>query len=154
MKPPTRAPAYACIYHGLAEVARKLGYALAIHGSVLTDLDLIAVPWVPEAVPAEELVEAIKKHVDCCGVNMDDVGVEHDAVIKPHGRLAWKLVMEAGGSVDLSVLPRHSGSPGVDYLRQRCCCCEQPATQADSHRDPFCDACAEQNKQEEPDNWE
>ena len=45
MKPATRAPFYASIYHGLAEVARKHGYALAIHGTVTSDLDLIAVPY-------------------------------------------------------------------------------------------------------------
>lgn len=45
MKPPTRAPFFACIYHGLCDVARARGYALAIHGTVTSDLDLIAVPW-------------------------------------------------------------------------------------------------------------
>lgn len=107
MKGPTRAPAYACIYHGLAEVARKYGYALAIHGSVLTDLDLIAVPWVPDAVDPEILKEAIKAHCGACLVNIDANGNEHDVPTKkPHGRLAWKLFMDAAGSVDLSVMPR------------------------------------------------
>ena len=107
MKKSTRAPAYACIYHGLAEVARKYGYALAIHGSVLTDLDLIAVPWTYEAVDAETVMHAIKKHCELCAVNLEEWCVEHpEPTQKPHGRLAWKLHIEAGGSVDLSVMPR------------------------------------------------
>lgn len=111
MKDATRAPAYACIYHGLAEVAREHGYALAIHGSVLTDLDLIAVPWVDSETeqPTEPkiLMEAIKLHCGRCGVNLDAHGNEHiEPTAKPHGRLAWKLHLHAGGAVDLSVMPR------------------------------------------------
>ena len=107
MKEPTRAPAYACIYHGLAEVARNLGYALAIHGSVLTDLDLIAVPWTDSAVEPLELMYAIKDHCGKCGINNDEHGNEHHGPApKPHGRMAWKLHMHSGGAVDLSVMPK------------------------------------------------
>lgn len=66
MKEPTRAPAYACIYHGLCEIAREHGYTLAIHGSVLTDLDLIAVPWVDHPSDAITVMEAIKEHCGKC----------------------------------------------------------------------------------------
>ena len=109
MKESTRAPAYACIYHGLAQVAREYGYALAIHGSVLTDLDLIAVPWTDDAVDTNKIMEVIKEHCDACGVFGSD-GKESDyPTLKPHGRVAWKLLMTAGGSVDLSVMPRTKG---------------------------------------------
>lgn len=109
MKEPTRAPAYACIYHGLAEVARGYGYALAIHGTVLTDLDLIAVPWTDDALCAESVMKAIRDHCGRCGINLDEHSKEHpEPTKKPHGRLAWKLHMEAGGAVDLSVMPRHT----------------------------------------------
>ena len=49
MKAPTRAPFYAAMYHGLCDVARAHGYALAIHGTVTSDLDIIACPWTWEA---------------------------------------------------------------------------------------------------------
>jgi hypothetical protein len=107
MKESNRAPAYACIYHGLAEIAREYGYALAIHGSVLTDLDLIAVPWTDDAVDAESLMMLIRDHCGKCAVNLDEYSNEHiEPSIKPHGRLAWKFHLHAGGAVDLSVLPR------------------------------------------------
>lgn len=112
MKAPTRAPGYTLIYHGLAEVARRYGYALAIHGSVLTDLDLVAVPWTEEAAMPAQLVTAIAEHCGHCLVNIDHQGIEHqEPEQKPHGRLAWKLHMDAGGAVDLSVIPpRASGA--------------------------------------------
>jgi len=48
MKPASRAPIYAaCVYPELAELCRDCGYALAVHGSLARDFDLIAIPWVP-----------------------------------------------------------------------------------------------------------
>lgn len=123
MKPPTRAPWYACMYHGLCEKARAHGYALAVHGSVVTDLDLIAVPWTDAAIPEEQLVEILRDHLGACGYAelLRRNGLEESLVaqilarqepgygepeIKPHGRRAWNLYLDAGAKVDLSVMPR------------------------------------------------
>lgn len=123
MKPPTRAPFFACMYHGLCEVARKHGYALAIHGTVTTDLDLVAVPWVEEAVSAEVLKTALMEHIGACGfadmLRRDGLPEEQVAPVvarmgeasdtkKPHGRRAWNLYMDFGAKVDLSVMPLKS----------------------------------------------
>lgn len=131
MKPPTRAPFFACLYHGLCDIARKHGYALTIHGTVTRDLDLVAIPWTNEAVDAVTLRDALMAHigaVDYEGLtrrqfpdNPDLVKqiVENDrnrpgrephdadgACLKPHGRRAWNLYMDFGAKVDLSVMPR------------------------------------------------
>lgn len=58
--PPGLAPAYAALVPLFAAVARPLGYAIAVHGSMRRDLDLVAVPWTDDAAPAENLVEAIR----------------------------------------------------------------------------------------------
>lgn len=67
MKDPTRAPVFACLYPGLCDVARRLGYALAIHGTVTTDLDLIAVPWTDAASDAVTVKDALLNHIGACG---------------------------------------------------------------------------------------
>lgn len=36
---------YACVLESLRKIAFKCGYALAVHGSLENDLDLIAVRW-------------------------------------------------------------------------------------------------------------
>lgn len=133
MRDATRAPAYACLYHGLCDVARKLGYALAIHGTLNVDLDLIAVPWVDEAVDAKTLVKALTDHIGACGygdllrrqghteemVNQILARKENrdtdEAEVKPHGRRAWNLYMDAGAKVDLSVLPRVKDWSSAEY---------------------------------------
>lgn len=66
MKAPNIAPAYACIYPGLCEIARSMGYALAIHGSVANDLDLIACPWVDEVSTPQELIDKLMEHIGAC----------------------------------------------------------------------------------------
>ncbi len=130
MKEPTAAPFYASLYAPLCEIARGLGYALAIHGSIVSDLDLIAVPWTNEATSAEDLMVAIKAKLkamdyrelltDECswatGEEIDDmidserrrIGEPRgplDCAIKPHGRKVWNLYLGNGCKVDLSVMP-------------------------------------------------
>lgn len=120
MKDPTRAPFYAAMYHGLCEAARRHGYALAIHGTVTSDLDLIACPWTNEAAPAEVVKDALMAHINACdyegslvrfGLSPDHARqiaerTKADCAAKPHGRLAWNLYLGNGCKVDLSVWPR------------------------------------------------
>lgn len=101
MKPPSLAPAYAFIVPQLVEVARGMGYALALHGSMTRDLDLVACPWTEDAVPAEDLAAAID-----AGVRWTTTGIMTGPEAKPHGRQAWCIPLMAGAYIDLSVMPR------------------------------------------------
>jgi hypothetical protein len=124
MKTPNPAPMFACLYPGLCDVARQLGYALAIHGSVVTDLDLIACPWTAEAVAPEQLRSAIMDHVNAVGyadllrregytegfvqqiIARGEPGTIDAGTQKPHGRISWNLYLNTGTKIDLSVMPR------------------------------------------------
>jgi hypothetical protein len=121
-KPPSyRASIYAWMVPRLTEVARECGYALGVHGSMHRDLDLIAVPWVDEAKPAEALIEALREACDGEIVPDGTEGGRYDpesksfvkAVIrnpdhKPHGRLAWNIHLENGPFIDISVMTPHT----------------------------------------------
>jgi hypothetical protein len=92
------------------EVARDCGYALAVHGSQARDLDLVAVPWTPEAVSAQQLVDTL-----CAVVGLvekpSEWPVAPNPESKPWGRLAWALCGWPGVQyLDLSVAPR-AGEP-------------------------------------------
>lgn len=101
-KSPTWAPAYMVgIYPRLAEEARRLGYALALHGSLQRDLDVIAVPWRDDAAPAVDLVHALSEIFDIEPNHPIDEPQQ-----KPHGRLGWSIPLWWGAYVDLSVMPR------------------------------------------------
>lgn len=94
-----RPAAYAALYQLMVPIARRLGYALALHGTMARDLDVIAVPWQCEAVSDAVLVAAL---AEACGA----VGHDASPTEKEHGRHAWKLWLGSGLYVDLSVMPR------------------------------------------------
>ncbi len=105
MKPPTFAPVYLSLFPHLAKIANEHGYALAAHGSVQRDMDLVAVPWTNDATSAEELVAAFAKYLRV----LDDVFslALHGPEQKPHGRIAWLLSTGFGSGIDQSVMPRN-----------------------------------------------
>jgi len=53
------APVYLALYPKLADLVRSHGYALAVHGTMGRDFDLIAVPWVTVPSEPERVVEAL-----------------------------------------------------------------------------------------------
>lgn len=101
---------YAMLYVSLRERARELGYVLALHGSLVRDLDLVAVPWTEEAVPAEELAGAIIEASGGFIINREDADpydfTRRCPQPKPHGRLAWSIHLAGGPYIDLSITPR------------------------------------------------
>ena len=104
MKKANFAPAYVAMYPSLCEIARELGYSLAIHGTVNSDFDLVAIPWTDEAKAPEELVTAIGERFKLIYGEFGTMLTEPE--IKPHGRKAWLFGIGAGSAIDLSIMPR------------------------------------------------
>lgn len=98
----SRVTFYAALYPVLRQRAYELGYALAIHGTLTKDLDVLAVPWTESAVSAADLAAAL---VEAAGGFTSRPPSD-----KPHGRKAWTIHLgSSGGYVDLSVMPRGGG---------------------------------------------
>jgi len=97
-KHPEFSPFYACFLPRLKEAANKHGYALAYHGSMATDLDLLCVPWVDEPSTPEVLIQEMSKVLRI-------ETIDGDPEVKPHGRLAWCLPICANAVFDVSVMP-------------------------------------------------
>ena len=51
--------AFASIIGPIKLVAHDLGYAVAVHGSLKRDIDLVAIPWTRAAVGRDDLLQAI-----------------------------------------------------------------------------------------------
>lgn len=108
----TSAACYAVIYPALRNVALAHGYALAIHGSMIRDFDLIAVPWTDQARDPVELIRALK--AECAGVfnhsDFDELIPDGTPTTKPHGRKAWSIHLTNDGAfgpyLDIAVMPR------------------------------------------------
>ena len=80
MKPANFAPVYCSLYPELAEIARKHGYAMAIHGTMARDFDLICIPWVDKPSSPQTVVDEIPATYSTTGIT--------NAGYKQHGRLA------------------------------------------------------------------
>lgn len=96
MKTANYAPVYCALYPGLAEIARQHGYALAIHGTLARDFDLVCIPWSDREPDTPPLV------IDdiCSQFAIRQIG---GLTEKPHGRLAYTLSIGHGEcAIDLS----------------------------------------------------
>jgi hypothetical protein len=101
VKPASPRPSfYAWMLPELQACARERGYCLAMHGSMARDFDLIAVPWTVDAVPAVDLVEALRALVQ--DESMLPLRAPDE---KPHGRRAWSIPLGGGPYLDVSVVP-------------------------------------------------
>jgi hypothetical protein len=105
MKQATFSPAYVAVYPMLSELARSHGYALAIHGSVVHDFDLVACPWTEEASDPLSLYDAIVKWLDSRQCILEGSKLKEPEQ-KSHGRLAWSIPTGNGSVIDLSIMPR------------------------------------------------
>ena len=99
---------YAALIPSLQAVARQNGYALAVHGSMARDLDVIAVPWTHDAVEPTRLAETIRQSFQ--GVLCERF--EENPAVRPHGRLAYAFYFNEkdastthGPYLDLSIMP-------------------------------------------------
>ena len=94
-------------YMLLRQCARNHGYALTVHGSMLRDIDLVAVPWVARCKAPSTLAKAIKGIVEATA-GREKVYVRANKVPeqKPHGRLGWSIFFSRDAYLDLSVVRR------------------------------------------------
>lgn len=124
MKNATRSPeiaaqvraAYEQLIEPLRAVAVAHGYALAAHGSLARDIDLIAVPWTVDALDQDTVARALIAEVERVNgyalvlenlVNVDPYDFRKRVPEpKAHGRMAWSIHLgKAGAYIDLSVMP-------------------------------------------------
>lgn len=100
MKPACFAPVYIGSYPKLAEIARSHGYAMAVHGTLARDMDLICIPWTKDAADPQTVVDSITNTYAFEALP----GCPHP---HEHGRLVYTLIVSFGECfIDLSFTPR------------------------------------------------
>ena len=100
---------YDVLIVALRHVAYRCGYALAVHGSLKRDIDLIACPWRDTAISAHSLLDEIRKATEVIiGFARERERDKPQPEKKPCGRLAWSLYLtheDTGPYLDISVMP-------------------------------------------------
>jgi hypothetical protein len=102
-------PWYAFLFAKLDRITARHGYALALHGSMSRDLDLIAIPWTEDADDPEKLLRAIDRFVmEKANITRKGHKIgQFKETKEPHGRLAYSIYIGFEGNyLDLSIMPR------------------------------------------------
>jgi hypothetical protein len=116
MKRPER---YQDLLELMRPIAREHGYALAVHGSQVRDLDLVVVPWVNDPKAPQELVDELVRVIDDHDKDMseDEISSPHGHCTVPSGgmkrpgRIVYHLVLadhdpkKKDGYIELSFTP-------------------------------------------------
>jgi hypothetical protein len=97
-----RATFYAVLWHDFRLAAREKGWALALHGSMASDLDIMAMPWTEDARPIDEVISAIN---DCIGKTVWKETNLKPFIGKPHGRIVYTICIMGDWYIDISVMP-------------------------------------------------
>ncbi len=100
--PNMRPALYATAYGLMRPIAYEAGYTLAVHGSLKSDMDIVAIPWTSEAVSADDLIKRFVEELKF----MDLTEEKESRSARPHGRLCVLLAWDAGLAFDISIMPR------------------------------------------------
>ena len=97
----SRAAFYASMWEDLKKAATNCGWSLGLHGSLNSDMDIMAMPWTDDAVEPMELMKKIedlftKPDMLCHGIKIDKD--------KPNGRVVYTIHIWADFYLDINII--------------------------------------------------
>lgn len=96
-----RAAFYAATWDDIRQCAMDHGWAVALHGSLSSDMDIMAMPWINEAIPFENLVREVSKLFDGNDMSENYIITYNE---KPHGRIVATIPIFADIYLDISAM--------------------------------------------------
>lgn len=92
---------YTVLWPSFRKAAIDCGWALALHGSMASDMDMMAMKWVQDAKPVEDLIKALSNCID--GTIWKD---RHSKATdnKPHNRVVYTLSIYSDFYIDPSII--------------------------------------------------
>ena len=88
----------------IRQVAAECGWAVGIHGSVVHDLDLMAMPWTEQHTTADELAERLTELNEPNFRREPEMSQPGE---KPNGRIVYTIFM-GGTYIDMNVIDREA----------------------------------------------
>lgn len=96
-----RAAFYAAMWDDIRQAAMDVGWAVALHGSLASDMDIMAMPWVENSESFETLIYRITT------LFSDNKLVENYVITyneKPHNRVVASIPIWADFYLDISTI--------------------------------------------------
>ena len=92
---------YASMYEDIRKCAMDSGWTVALHGSLASDMDILAMPWTNDAVLFTKLICNISKLFD--GNSMSELySISYNE--KPHGRIVATIPIWEDFYLDISTM--------------------------------------------------
>ena len=83
-----RAAFYACMWDDFRQAAMDCGWALGLHGSLASDMDIMAMPWTENATSADDMIKYMIGK--CFSGNRMAEFEKHDGN-KPNNRVVYTI---------------------------------------------------------------
>ena len=100
---------YACMWEDIRQCAMDCGWAVSLHGSLSSDMDIMAMPWVDNAVSFKEMIDRVSKLFKDNDMSSQYVITYNE---KPHNRVVATIPIFADFYLDISTI-------NTDYLVPR-----------------------------------
>lgn len=98
-----KAAFYAAIWEDIRNAAMDCGWAVALHGSLSRDMDILAMPWIKDCTTAECLIDTIIAR--CFDNNIVSMlGKRIDKISKPHNRICYAIPIYNDFYLDISIM--------------------------------------------------
>lgn len=91
----------------IIKTGKGLGYNITLHGSLMRDLDIVAIPWIDNCASSDKLIQKICKDCELEIIDNNEQEENNGIAFKPHGRIAVSLINHGKWMtyVDLSIMP-------------------------------------------------
>ncbi len=93
-----RAVFYAAMWNDFRQAAMNKGWALALHGSLANDMDIMAMPWTENAEHPLEMILALKK----CFDKPKEINLSETKM--PNNRIVYTLYIWADFYLDINII--------------------------------------------------
>lgn len=98
-----RAALYAILWEDIRNAAMDCGWAVALHGSLNSDIDIMAMKWVEDCTDAETMINTIIER--CFGDSVvTKYGTRWVRNEKPHGRVCVAIPIYGDYFLDISFI--------------------------------------------------
>ena len=97
---------YACMWEDIRQCAMNCGWAVALHGSLASDMDIMAMPWVENSTSFKDMVDKISKLFKDNDMSSQYVITYNE---KPHNRVVATIPIFADFYLDISTLKGGEG---------------------------------------------
>lgn len=96
-----RAVFYACLWEDFRKAALDCGWALGLHGSLNSDMDIMAMAWTEEAVSVEEMIISLE---NCLTTPDERIFKTEKSTDKPNNRVVYTIHIFSDFYLDVNVI--------------------------------------------------